>query len=105
VDPNPLNAEAASGARVGAPTGEPALDPNSYGVHDGRVEPPGRFSTVWGDCSGSGLPGAGFRIANTKKIYLLRGSKKLKFNYKEVIKGRNMGQNILFENRDQIIVA
>ncbi len=47
----------------------------------------------------------GFRdFANTKKIYLLRGTKKITFNYKEVSKGKHMEQNILVENGDQIFV-
>lgn len=47
----------------------------------------------------------GFRdFANTKKIIILRGDKRFKFNYKDVIKGKNMEQNILLENGDQIII-
>ena len=47
----------------------------------------------------------GFRdFANTKKIYLLRGTTKLSFNYKDVSKGKHMEQNILVENGDQIFV-
>jgi len=47
----------------------------------------------------------GFRdFANTKKIVILRKGERLKFNYKEVIKGKNPEQNILLENGDYIIV-
>lgn len=47
----------------------------------------------------------GFReFANTKKITILRNGERLKFNYKEVIKGKNTEQNILLENGDYIIV-
>ncbi len=47
----------------------------------------------------------GFRdFANTKKIIILRGTKRFYFNYKEVLKGKHMEQNILLENGDQIIV-
>jgi polysaccharide export outer membrane protein len=47
----------------------------------------------------------GFReFANTKKIVVLRNGERLKFNYKEVIKGKNPEQNILLENGDYIIV-
>lgn len=42
--------------------------------------------------------------ANRKKVVILRGDKRLKFNYEEVIKGKNMAQNILLENGDHIIV-
>ena len=52
------------------------------------------------------LTGAGgFReFANTKKITILRNGERLKFNYKEVIKGKKTEQNILLENGDYIIV-
>jgi polysaccharide export outer membrane protein len=47
----------------------------------------------------------GFReFANQKNITILRGTKKFKFNYREVIQGKNMSQNILLENGDYIIV-
>jgi polysaccharide export outer membrane protein len=47
----------------------------------------------------------GFReFANLKKITILRKGKVLKFNYTEVIKGKNMEQNILVENGDYIVV-
>jgi len=47
----------------------------------------------------------GFKeFANTKKIVILRNGERLKFNYKEVIKGKNPEQNILLENGDYIIV-
>jgi polysaccharide biosynthesis/export protein len=43
-------------------------------------------------------------FANAKHIYVLRGSKRIPFNYKEVIKGKNMAQNILIEPGDHIVV-
>ena len=47
----------------------------------------------------------GFRdFANTKKIVILRGTERLKFNYHEVSKGKNMEQNIPLMPGDQIIV-
>jgi len=47
----------------------------------------------------------GFReFANTKNITVLRGTKRFKFNYKDVIKGKNMSQNILLENGDYVVV-
>ena len=52
----------------------------------------------------------GFRdFAKQKKIYVLRtgpngAQEKLKFNYKEVIKGKNMAQNIIIEPHDIIVV-
>lgn len=47
----------------------------------------------------------GFRdFANKKKITIMRGSQRIKFNYNEVVKGKNTQQNILLENGDQVIV-
>ncbi len=47
----------------------------------------------------------GFReFANSKKITILRKGQRIKFNYKEVIKGKKMEQNILLESGDYIIV-
>lgn len=47
----------------------------------------------------------GFReFANTKKITILRKGKIIKFNYQDVIKGKNMDQNVLVENGDYINV-
>jgi polysaccharide export outer membrane protein len=47
----------------------------------------------------------GFKdFANTKKIYILRGTQKLNFNYKDVSKGKNMEQNIPLQNGDRIFV-
>jgi polysaccharide export outer membrane protein len=47
----------------------------------------------------------GFReFANTKKITILRKGKIIKFNYNDVVKGKNMDQNILVENGDYIHV-
>ena len=47
----------------------------------------------------------GFRdFANQKKITIMRRGERLKFNYKDVIKGKNMAQNILLEPGDLIFV-
>jgi polysaccharide biosynthesis/export protein len=47
----------------------------------------------------------GFRdFSNPKKITIMRGDKRIKFNYKEVIKGKNLAQNILLESGDYIVV-
>ncbi len=47
----------------------------------------------------------GFRDwAQKKKIIILRGSKRIKFNYNEVIKGKNLEQNIYLQDGDHIIV-
>ncbi len=43
-------------------------------------------------------------FANGKKIFILRNGERIKFNYKDVIKGKNMQQNIEIKPGDHIIV-
>jgi polysaccharide export outer membrane protein len=43
-------------------------------------------------------------FANAKKIYVLRGDKRLPFNYKDVLRGKNMDQNIQLEPGDHIVI-
>jgi polysaccharide export outer membrane protein len=55
------------------------------------------------------LATAGFtQFANTKRIYILRAdngkAQKLPFNYKQVIRGEAMAQNILLKPGDTIVV-
>jgi polysaccharide export outer membrane protein len=72
----------------------------------GEVNKPGSYPLVIDTTVLEALVNAGgFReFANTKKIVILRGSDRMKFNYHEVTKGKNMEQNILVKNGDQIIV-
>jgi polysaccharide biosynthesis/export protein len=72
----------------------------------GEVNKPGSYPLVIDTTVLEALVNAGgFReFANTKKIVILRGSDRLKFNYHEVTKGKKMEQNILVKNGDQIIV-
>ena len=47
----------------------------------------------------------GFKdFANKKKIEIIRGEQRLKFNWNEVIKGKKTEQNILLQPGDIIIV-
>jgi polysaccharide export outer membrane protein len=47
----------------------------------------------------------GFKdFANKKNIVIIRGDKRIKFNYEEVLKGKNLQQNIPVENEDTIVV-
>lgn len=47
----------------------------------------------------------GFReFANKKKITIIRGAKRFRFNWNEVVKGKHLWQNITLENGDQVIV-
>jgi polysaccharide biosynthesis/export protein len=49
--------------------------------------------------------GGGFRdFANRKKIIIVRGAQRIKFNYDDIIKGKNLEQNIFLENGDTIVV-
>jgi len=43
-------------------------------------------------------------VANKDKITIVRGDKRLKFNYKEVMAGKNLEQNIYLEPGDMIVV-
>ena len=51
------------------------------------------------------LSTVGFRdFANTSKIVIIRGTERIKFNYKEVLKGKHLEQNIFLEPGDTIYV-
>lgn len=43
-------------------------------------------------------------FANAKHIYILRGDKRIYFNYRDVLRGKHMEQNILIEPGDHIVV-
>lgn len=50
------------------------------------------------------LAGGLREFANPKKIVIVRGNERLKFNYKEVIAGKNLKQNIMLQHGDHIFV-
>jgi polysaccharide biosynthesis/export protein len=72
---------------------------------DGEINRPGEYAlqaptTILDAISKAG----GLRdFANPKKIYILRGDKKIPFNYKEVIQGKNLGQNVQLEPGDHVV--
>jgi polysaccharide biosynthesis/export protein len=72
----------------------------------GEVSRPGAFPLVVPTTIVEALTQAGgFReFANQKKIIVMRGSKRVPFNYKEYIKGKGLDQNIQLENGDHIVV-
>ncbi len=72
----------------------------------GQVNRTGAFPLVVPTTVLEALSGAGGfqQWANKKKIVILRGDERLKFNYNDVIKGKDLDQNILLENGDHIIV-
>jgi polysaccharide biosynthesis/export protein len=73
---------------------------------DGGVGRPGEYqlsapTTVLEALS---IAGGLREFANGKKIYILRGSERIRFNYKDVIKGKNLDQNIQLQPGDHVIV-
>lgn len=72
----------------------------------GEVLRPGAYPLVVPTTVMEGLANAGgFRdFANLRKISILRGTERLRFNYKEVRSGKHLEQNILLQPGDQIIV-
>ena len=72
----------------------------------GEVNRPGPYPLIVPTKVLDAITNAGgfHEFANQKKIVIMRKDERLKFNYKEVIKGKNPEQNILLENGDYIIV-
>ncbi len=72
----------------------------------GEVNRPGQFPLVVPTTILEAIAIAGgFREwADKKNILILRGPKRYRFNYSEVVKGKNMTQNIYLESGDHIIV-
>lgn len=72
----------------------------------GEVNRPGEYvlavpTKVFDALSNSG----GFRdFANKKKIIIIRGADRLKFNYQDILKAKNLDQNIFLENGDTVVV-
>lgn len=73
---------------------------------DGQVNHPGEFPLAIPTTVLEAISRAGGlqEFANTKKIYILRGDKRLPFNYKDVLRGKHMEQNIRVEPGDHIVV-
>ena len=71
----------------------------------GEVLRPGAFPLVLPTKVFDALSAAGFRdFANKGKIVIIRGPKRIKFNYTQVLKGKNLEQNIFLEPGDTIYV-
>lgn len=73
---------------------------------DGQIMKPGEYplvvpTTILEAISKAGGPQA---FANTKKVYVLRGSNRIKFNLKDVLRGKHMEQNILIEPGDHVVI-
>lgn len=73
---------------------------------DGMASRPGEYALTQPTTVFEALSRAGGvqEFANQKKIYVLRGDKRLPFNYKEVIHGKHLEQNIKLEPGDHIVV-
>ena len=71
----------------------------------GEVMRPGPYPLVLPTKVFDALSNVGFRdFANTRKIVIIRGKDRLKFNYKDVLHGKNLDQNIFLEPGDTIYV-
>jgi polysaccharide export outer membrane protein len=72
----------------------------------GEVGRPGSYPLVTRITVVEALVNAGgFReFANKKKIVIIRGSQRIKFNYNDVIKGKGDNQNLAVESGDHIVV-
>jgi polysaccharide export outer membrane protein len=72
----------------------------------GEVLKPGKYPLLIPTTVLQALVNAGGfqEFANRKKIVVMRGEKRHKFNYKQVIDGKNLDQNIELLNGDLIIV-
>jgi polysaccharide export outer membrane protein len=72
----------------------------------GQVQRPGKYPLVVPTTVLEAISIAGDLrdYANAKNILIVRGPKRFKFNYKEVMKGKNLAQNIYLESGDHIFV-
>jgi polysaccharide export outer membrane protein len=73
---------------------------------DGQIARPGEFPLVVPTTILEAISKAGglLPFGNAKKIYVLRGSNRIKFNYKDVLHGKHMEQNIQLESGDHVVV-
>lgn len=73
---------------------------------DGEINRPGEFALVVPTTVLEAISKAGgiHELANAKKIYILRGDQRIKFNYKDVLRGKNMSQNIQLKPGDHVVV-
>jgi polysaccharide biosynthesis/export protein len=73
---------------------------------DGLIAHPGEYLLVTPTTVLEAISKAGGlqEFGNGKKIYILRGSERIPFNYKEVLHGKNMAQNIQVQPGDHVVV-
>jgi polysaccharide biosynthesis/export protein len=71
----------------------------------GEVMRPGQVALVLPTKVFDALSNVGFRdFANKGKIVIIRGNKRIKFNYNDVLRGKHLEQNIFLEPGDTIYV-
>ena len=73
---------------------------------DGQLNRPGEYALASPTTILEAISKAGGlqEFANAKKIYILRGDKRIPFNYKEVIHGKHLEQNIPLAPGDHVVV-
>jgi polysaccharide export outer membrane protein len=73
---------------------------------DGLAARPGEYPLTQPTTVFEALSRAGGlqEFANQKKIYILRGDKRIPFNYKQVIHGQHLEQNIQLQPDDHVVV-
>lgn len=73
---------------------------------DGEILRPGEYqlSSPTTVLEAISIAGGLREFASSKKIYVLRGDQRLRFNYKDVIRGKNLDQNIQLQSGDHVIV-
>jgi polysaccharide export outer membrane protein len=71
----------------------------------GEVNRPGPYPLVLPTKVFDALSGVGFRdFANKRKIVIIRGDKRIRFNYLDVLHGKHLDTNILLEPGDTVYV-
>ncbi len=73
---------------------------------DGGINRPGEYQLSSPTTILEAISRAGgmHEFANVKHIYILRGDKRILFNYKDVIRGKHMEQNIQLQPDDHVVV-
>lgn len=73
---------------------------------DGMIAKPGEYLLITPTTVLEAISKAGGlqEFGNGKKIYILRGSERIPFNYKDVLHGKNMAQNIQVQPGDHVVV-
>jgi polysaccharide export outer membrane protein len=71
----------------------------------GEVTRPGSYSLASPISVLDAVIRSGFKdYAKKKKITILRKGQIIKFNYEEVVKGKNQAQNVMIEDGDLVVV-